>query len=156
MDIELKNTKTIDLEHFFRFQLDEKANYLAAFTSKDSSDKEAYIKKWTKLLSDKTVNLKTILIENKIVGSISKYEIDGIAEITYWIDKAFWKKGIATRALTNFLKLEIKRPISGRVAFDNVGSIRVLEKCGFIRVGTDTGFSNARNVEIVEYIYRLE
>jgi [ribosomal protein S5]-alanine N-acetyltransferase len=58
-------------------------------------------------------------------------------------------------ALKNFLKLELTRPIFGRVAFDNKGSQRVLEKCGFIKIGTDKGFANARQAEIEEYIYNL-
>lgn len=153
--IELKNTKISDLEYFFHFQMDEEANYLAAFTAKDSSDKKVYIKKWSKLLLDETVNLKTIFLKNEIVGSIAKYEIGGIAEITYWIDKKFWKRGIATTTLSQFLLLETKRPINGRVAFDNNGSIKVLEKCGFKRIRRVKGFSNARNMEIEEFIYQL-
>jgi RimJ/RimL family protein N-acetyltransferase len=49
-----------------------------------------------------------------------------------------------------------KRPIYGRAAKDNIGSIRVLEKCGFEKVGEDRGFANARGEEIAEVIMRLE
>jgi RimJ/RimL family protein N-acetyltransferase len=41
------------------------------------------------------------------------------------------------------------------VAFDNQGSQKVLEKCGFVKIGTDKGFANARQAEIEEYIYKL-
>ena len=64
-------------------------------------------------------------------------------------------QGIATTALNNFLKIELTRPIYGRVAFDNLGSQKVLEKCGFIKIGTDKGFANARQTEIEEFIYKL-
>ena len=77
-------------------------------------------------------------------------------EITYWIGKDFWGKGIATDALKQFLEIEKTRPIYGRVAFDNLGSKRVLEKCGFEQIGTDKGFANARGKEIVEFIYKLK
>ena len=77
------------------------------------------------------------------------------AEITYWIDRKFWGQGIATAALQNFLKIEKIRPIFGRVAFDNYGSQKVLEKSGFIKIGKDKGFANARQEEIEEYIYKL-
>ena len=88
-------------------------------------------------------------------GSISKFEMEGDAEITYWIDRNFWGKAIATTALKNFLTIEKTRPIFGRVAFDNIGSQKVLEKCGFVKIGTDKGFANARQTEIGEFIYRL-
>jgi RimJ/RimL family protein N-acetyltransferase len=153
--IMLRQTVIDDLEFFFRFQLDKEANNLAAFTSKDPTDKSAYLTKHTKLLSDPTINNQTIIVDNIIVGSIAKFEMEGDAEITYWIDRNFWGKGIATTALKNFLTIENTRPIFGRVAFDNFGSQRVLEKCGFKKIGKDKGFANARQTEIEEFIYKL-
>ena len=55
----------------------------------------------------------------------------------------------------DFLKNENTRPIKGRVAFDNYPSQKVIEKCGFIKIGKDQGFANARQAEIEEYIYSL-
>jgi RimJ/RimL family protein N-acetyltransferase len=155
-DILLRPTRVSDLEKLFIFQLDEEANHLAAFTSKDPTDKVAYIDKYTKLVNDPTINNQTILMDNDIVGSIAKFEIDGDAEITYWIDKKFWGKGVATAALKKLLTIEKTRPIFGRVAFDNFGSQRVLEKAGFKKVGTDKGFANARQAETEEFIYKLD
>jgi RimJ/RimL family protein N-acetyltransferase len=57
--------------------------------------------------------------------------------------------------LKEFLSVEQTRPIYGRTAFDNYGSQRVLEKCGFVKTGMDRGFANARQEEIEEYIYKL-
>jgi [ribosomal protein S5]-alanine N-acetyltransferase len=153
--LKLRPSEKSDLEFFFQFQLDEEANYLAAFTSKDPSDKEAYFEKFTKILDDPSINNQTILIGETIAGSVAKFEIEGDAEITYWIDRNFWGKGIATTALKNFLMIENTRPIFARVAFDNFGSQKVLEKCGFVKIGADKGFANARQAEIEEFIYKL-
>lgn len=155
-EIQLRPTVVADLEVLFQFQLDEEANYLAAFTSKESQNKESYLAKYTKFLNDPTINNQTIMVGNAIAGSIAKFVMEGNAEITYWIDKNFWGKGIATTALKDFLKIETARPIFGRVAFDNFGSQKVMEKCGFNRIGSDTGFANARKMEIEEFIYRLD
>lgn len=151
----LRKTIVADLEHFFIFQLDEEANHLAAFTSKDPTDKPAYLQKYTRHVNDPTINMCTIIVDNVIAGSIAKFEMEGDAGITYWIDKQFWGKGVATKALQHFLTLENARPIFGHVAFDNIGSQRVLEKCNFVKVGTDKGFANARQAEIEEFIYKL-
>ena len=153
--IKLTETEKDDLNAFFEFQLDKEANYLAAFTSKDPNDKIAYIEKYTKHLNDPTINNQTIKFNDVIVGSVAKFVMQNEAEITYWIDRKFWGQGIATTALNEFLKIEQTRPIYGRVAFDNYGSQKVLEKCGFVRVGKDKGFANARQEEIEEYIYKL-
>jgi RimJ/RimL family protein N-acetyltransferase len=154
-NITLTRTEQDDLYTFFEFQLDEEANYLAAFTAKDSNNKTAYMEKYSKFLFDPTINMLTIKVDGVIVGSIAKFVMDGDAEITYWIDKKFWGQGIATIALQELLKIEKTRPIRGRVAFDNYGSQKVLEKCGFVRVGSDKGFANARQAEIEEFIYKL-
>jgi len=154
-NITLPRTEKDDLNAFFEFQLDEEANYLAAFTAKDPNDKAAYIEKYSKFLTDPTINMRTIKVNGETAGSIAKFVMGGEAGITYWIDKKFWGQGIATTALDALLKIEQARPIYGYVAFDNYGSQKVLEKCGFVRIGQDKGFANARQAEIEEYIYKL-
>lgn len=156
LDIRLRPTEFSDLETLFQFQLDKEGGYLAAFMPKYPTDKTAYINKYTWLLNNPTVNNQTILLDNIIVGSIAKFVMDGDPEITYWIDKKFWGQGIATKALNKFLDIETTRPIFGRVAFDNFGSQKVLEKCGFQKIGSDKGFANARQTEIEEFIYKLK
>lgn len=154
LELKIRQTEISDLDILFQFQLDKEGGYLAAFMPKDPTDKSAYITKHTKLLSNPTVNNQTILVDDIIVGSIAKFVMEDDAEITYWIDRKYWGKGIATKALNDFLAIETTRPIFGRVAFDNFGSQKVLEKCGFEKVGSDKGFANARQMEIEELIYK--
>ncbi|WP_324680528.1 GNAT family N-acetyltransferase [Hymenobacter sp. GOD-10R] len=153
--VALRPTEQADLTILFHVQQDPEAMYQAAFTPKDHTDQAAYVAKFTRFLLDPTIHTHTILVGETIVGSMAKYKVAGQAEITYWLDRSCWGKGIATTALTTFLTLEKTRPIFGRVAFDNVGSQRVLEKGGFTRVGTDKGFAHARQTEVEEFIYKL-
>lgn len=155
-DIKLRPTEIADLDTLFEFQLDKEGGYLAAFMPKNHTDKSAYISKFTKLIDDPTVNNQTIVLDNVIVGSIAKFVMEGNTEITYWIGRKFWGKGIATKALQGILDIETTKPIFGRVAFDNFGSQRVLEKCGFVKIGSDKGYANARQTEIEEFIYKLD
>jgi Acetyltransferase (GNAT) domain len=84
------------------------------------------------------------------------YEDEGKPEVTYWLGKEYWGKGLATWALTEFLTHHNKtRPIYARVAKDNLGSRRVLEKCGFAIIGESRGFANARGQEIEEFLLEL-
>ncbi|UOQ53535.1 GNAT family N-acetyltransferase [Hymenobacter cellulosivorans] len=153
--VTLRPTTPADLEQLFHFQLDEEARYLAAFTPPDHTNKAAYVEKYGGFLLNPTIHMQTILVDGTIAGSISKFEIEGDAEITYWLDRAFWGRGIATAALATFLTLEVTRPLFGRVAFDNRGSQKVLKKCGFVRIGTYQGFANARQTAVAEFIYQL-
>ena len=99
--------------------------------------------------------MKTIVINDLVKGSVIRFEIEGEAEFSYWIDKKYWGQGIATAALKVFLETRHLRPLHGKVSFDNFGSQKVLEKCGPVRIGNEKGFANARNAEIEEFIYRL-
>jgi ribosomal-protein-alanine N-acetyltransferase len=87
--LKLRRTEKSDLELLFQFQLDKQGNFLAAFTPKDPTDKEAYFEKFTKHLNDPTINMQTILVDETIAGSIAKFEMEGDTEITYWIDRNF-------------------------------------------------------------------
>jgi ribosomal-protein-alanine N-acetyltransferase len=153
--ITLSETTREDLDTLFHFQLDKQANYLAAFTSKDTQTQTAYLEKYSPFLTDPTITMRTIKVNDVIVGSIAKFVLENDAELTYWIDRKWWGQGLATQALNMFLEIELSRPLFGRVAFDNYGSQKVLEKCGFVKIGTDKGFANARQTEIEEYIYQL-
>lgn len=151
----LRATEKEDFEYFFNWQLDDEACRMAAFTSKNRFDKQAYMEKYLRLFDDPTINMQTVINNDTIVGSISKFVIEGDAEITYWIDKTYWGRGFAVQALQQMLLLETIRPLFARVAYDNIGSQKVLEKCGFKKIGSDIGFANARNQEIEEFIYNL-
>jgi [ribosomal protein S5]-alanine N-acetyltransferase len=69
--------------------------------------------------------------------------------------KNFGKRVLRQKLLKNSWQIKKTRPIFGRVAFDNYGSQKVLEKCDFIKIGRDKGFANARQTEIEEFIYKL-
>ena len=144
-----------DLPIFFEQQLDPAANHMAAFTAKDPPDRDAFTAKWTRVLGDDTITIKTILFEGRVAGHIASFEQFGKPEITYWIGKEYWGKGIATKALSEFLVSLKVRPLYARAAKDNIASLRVLEKCGFTICSHDKGFANARGEEIEEFILEL-
>jgi RimJ/RimL family protein N-acetyltransferase len=156
--IELRDVVESDLSIFFEQQLDSEANRMAAFTSKNPADKAAFLAHWARILSDDTKVVRTILLDDRIVGHISSYTDQefGKPEVTYWIGKEYWGKGIATAALEKFLGITRNRPIYARVSKDNIASRRVLHKCGFKVVGEGRGFANVRGKEIEELILKLE
>ena len=156
MDLSLRPTIQSDLQVFFQNQQDEEANHMAAFTSTDPNDRQAYMDKWIPLLTNNPLSFKTIMVDDRIAGSLFTYEMEGETQISYWINKADWGKGIASKALRLFLKTYSHRPLYGRIAFDNIASRMVLEKCGFKEIGKMEYFSNARNKAIEEVVFRLD
>jgi RimJ/RimL family protein N-acetyltransferase len=156
-DFLLRDVLESDLPIFFAHQSDADARRMAAFVSRDSGDQAAFMAHWRRILADPTNVIRAIVVDGEVAGSVSSYQSEGHPEVTYWIGKEHWGKGLATRALARFLAhADPTRPIHARAAKDNVGSLRVLEKCGFTIVGEDTGFANARGGEIEELILRLQ
>ena len=153
----LRDVLSDDLPIFFEQQLNQEANTMAAFTAKDPTDQEAFMVHWHKILENDTCIIKTIIFNKQVAGSVSSYEEEGKPEVTYWLGREYWGKGIATWALKELLlHHNQKRPMYARVAKDNTGSRRVLEKCGFTIVSEGKGFANARGQEIEELLLELQ
>lgn len=152
----LRDVVADDLPIFFEQQLDPDANTMAAFTAKDPTDRAAFLAHWHKILAAATVMVRTIVVDGQVAGSVLSYEEAGHPEVSYWLGKAFWGRGLATRALAEFLaRVNPARPIYARAAKDNHASLRVLEKCGFTVIDESRGFANARGVEVDEYTLML-
>jgi RimJ/RimL family protein N-acetyltransferase len=146
-----------DLDVLFEHWTDAESNRLAAFTVADPHDRRAFDERWARLRSDPSVRARTIAVGGAVAGSISSWSNDGVREVTYWLGREHWGKGIATRALAEFLaEVETERPVQAAAAFDNVGSQRVLEKCGFALSGAGRAFANGRGVEVDEVLFRLD
>jgi RimJ/RimL family protein N-acetyltransferase len=128
---------------------------MAAFTAKDPANKDAFMAHWKRILGDESIITKTILFDGQVVGHVLIYEHFANQEVSYWIGKEYWGKGLATKALAAFLDLNQTRPLYARAVKDNIASIRVLEKCGFMITGEDKGFANARGEEVEEFILKL-
>jgi len=154
--IELKKTTQEDLETLFIFQTNSDGVWMAAFTAEDPNNKKDYMEKWSKIVENPNIKMETIRVNNTIVGSVIHFDVMDETNISYWIDQKYWGKGYATNGLKQFISLTRKRPLYARVAFDNYGSQKVLEKCGFKSIGKEKGYANARKVEIEEFVYRLE
>ncbi|MED3394933.1 GNAT family N-acetyltransferase [Bacillus wiedmannii] len=155
-NIILRNVIEDDLPIFFKHQQNCEANYMAAFTSIDPSDRDSFTSHWNEILTDKDIMKQTIIFENNVVGHISRFEQFGEPEVSYWIGKEYWGKGIATKALREFLKYITIRPLYARAAKDNAGFLKVLGKCGFAINGEDSEYSNARGEDVEKFILTLK
>ena len=146
--VELRDVLEDDLSIFFEHQLDPDSTHVAAFPSRQL---EPFLAHWTKIRAEGRGRARTIVVDGAVAGSITSFEQGGERQVGYWIGKPFWGRGVATRALAEFLVEEGTRPVYAHVAKHNVGSVRVLEKCGFVRVGEVSDTADG----VVEVIFRL-
>jgi RimJ/RimL family protein N-acetyltransferase len=132
--IQLRDVEADDLPLFFEHQRDPIAGAMVAFRSRDRA---AFDLHWAKLLADESLLKKTVIVDGEVAGNIGSWTSEDKREVGYWIDRAFWGRGVASEALAAFLRLEQTRPLYAGVAKHNLASIRVLQKCGFTVTGTE-------------------
>lgn len=151
--VSLRPVKTDDLPIFFVHQLDPEATKLAAFPSRN---REAFFTHWTNnILGNPAAVSRTILAGEQVAGNIGAWTDAASNDrfICYWIGREFWGRGIASAAVSQFLRFESTRPLNACVAKHNLGSIRVLEKAGFARVGEDAvSLPGGAGVEELSYV----
>ncbi|MEU8627458.1 GNAT family N-acetyltransferase [Streptomyces sp. NPDC048669] len=155
MDISLRPVLDGDLPLFFAWMADPESVHAAAFTAENPTDRHAFDAHWTRVLADGSVVMRTVLADGVAVGNAGVYGPPDDREVTYWIDRAHWGRGVATAALRALLGSVPERPLYARAAADNAGSRRVLEKCGFTVTGKDHGYAHARGEETDELLFTL-
>ncbi|MCX4781535.1 GNAT family N-acetyltransferase [Streptomyces sp. NBC_01264] len=153
--ISLREVLDSDLPVFWRHLSDPTAQHVAAVTRKYHYDRGQFDSHWSRIRSNPDVLMRTVLADGEVVGHAAVYGPPDGREVTYWIDRKHWGRGIATAALTALVDLVSVRPLYAHAAADNAGSIRVLEKCGFVITAHGRGFGQARGGEIDEVLLTL-
>ena len=141
----LREVREEDLDVLFEQQREPEAVAMAVFPARE---REAFDAHWRRVLANDANVVRVIEIDGEVAGNIGSWEQDGQQLVGYWLGRKFWGRGLATAALGEFVDELGVRPLHAWVAASNVGSIRVLEKCGFVHVG-----SHITDVE--EFLFEL-
>jgi RimJ/RimL family protein N-acetyltransferase len=130
--VTIRPVEDADLPILYEHQADPIANAMAVVPAKDRPAFDAH---WAKIRANETGLARTIVVDGTVVGMILSW-LDGEGRwVGYWIGRESWGRGYATRGLTLLVDEIADRPILASIADSNIGSRRVLEKCGFVRVG---------------------
>jgi RimJ/RimL family protein N-acetyltransferase len=144
-EVRLRDVVEADLETFFEHQREPEAVRMAAFAARDRA---AFSAHWARILADDSAIRQAVLVDGRVAGNVLCWESGGERLVGYWIGREFWGAGVATAALRAFVGLVRERPLRAHVATSNVGSVRVLEKCGFVAVDRVT-------TDVEEIVYEL-
>lgn len=134
-DVLLRDLVEADLEVLYEQQREEEAVRRAQFPARD---REPFMTHWrTKVLADPANHVQIVVAGGEVAGSFMAWWRDDRRFIGYWLGQRFWGRGIGTAALRQFLRREQNRPLYADPFIGNTASVRLLERCGFRRVGTD-------------------
>jgi len=63
-----------------------------------------------KVRSSPDITMRAITCDGQLVGSVAAFVLGGETGVTYWVDRAAWGRGIASRALELLMDLVPTRP----------------------------------------------
>lgn len=127
-----------DLPYLHLIGSDAASNELAG-TKPRSYD--VFMARWKEVLRDPAITSRVILAgeagREGMVGSISVFKQEADDAIGYWIDRAHWRRGIASRAVGLMLNEVRTRPLYATAAANNAASLRILSSHGFREVSRE-------------------
>ena len=151
--VRLRSVEDSDIGVFFDHQADPQAVEMAAFPARDWDRFSAH---WARLRADDALLVRTIEADGVVAGNIGSWPDDGQQLLGYWIGREWWGRGVATRALALLVGELSTRPLYAHVAAHNVGSIRVLEKCGFRRDRRQEARTPVPDDGVEEHVFVLD
>jgi RimJ/RimL family protein N-acetyltransferase len=151
-EVRLRPVEDDDLEVLFAHESDPVAAEMAAFPSRE---RERFMAHWARLRADDTLVTRAIEVDGVVAGNIGSWPDDGRQHLGYWVGREWWGRGVATRALALMLDEVPVRPLHAHVAAHNLGSIRVVEKCGFVRDHAQEAAEPPSDDGVVELSYVL-
>jgi RimJ/RimL family protein N-acetyltransferase len=142
--VTLRPITLADIPALYENQCDPVANEMAMVNPRT---REAFDEVWNRIISSPPNRLvaRVIDADGEMVGTINCFQrppspeeaglrgitVEELDYVGYWLARAHWNRGIATRALTALLQEVGRRPLYARAARSNTASLRVLEHCGF-------------------------
>jgi RimJ/RimL family protein N-acetyltransferase len=130
----LRDVVEADLEVFLEQEHDPEAVRRSRFPARE---REAFMRHWrTRILGDPTVLVQAVMVGGELAGNLVAWWEEDRRFIGYWLGRAFWGRGIGSRALELFLQKERTRPLYADPFHANIASVRLLERHGFQREGT--------------------
>jgi RimJ/RimL family protein N-acetyltransferase len=154
MELVLRDTVDDDFAELFALHRDAASSHMAAFRTADA-DAGALAMRWKAGVASGDVTQKVIVADGVVAGYVASFLRDGKPQVAYWIRRSQWGRGLATFALAGLLREVTTRPLYASAVADNVASLRVLAKNGFVATHTEKAFATARGVEVDEVSLEL-
>jgi RimJ/RimL family protein N-acetyltransferase len=135
-DVSLRDVVEDDLLVLHAYEQDAEAVRRSRFTPRP---KDAFLTHWReRVLPDPDCLTQTVTVGGEVAGNVGSWTADdGRRFVGYWLGRAYWGRGVGTRALGLFLELDPVRPLYADPHSGNAASVALLERHGFERLSLD-------------------
>ena len=101
-----------------------------------------------------------ILLQDIVIGYVEAVPLHDQWEVGYHIGNKYTNNGYASESLSHFIPFIMKhmniKELTGVCIKENVASIRVLEKCGFVKYYEGNAKYLHKETIVCKYIYKKE
>lgn len=153
--IELRDLEDDDLDAIFDMMRDPDAVALAAFTAADPDDRAAFDGWIARERTTEGVVYGIVTERGGFAGTAAIFSVDGDREVSVWLARHAWGRGVASEALRLIVSREGERPLYARTAAHNGAAIAVLERNGFTEVSRNTVFAPGLGRDVEELVFTL-
>lgn len=153
--IELRDLDDDDLDAVFEMMRDPEGIAMAAFTAEDPDDRDAFDEWMSRQRGDADVLYQVVTENGGFAGTAAVFTVDGDREVSFWIARHAWNRGVATAALRLLVSREPVRPLFARAAAHNVASIAVFRHAGFTEVSRNVAYAPGLGREVEEIVFAL-
>ncbi|MBD7958448.1 GNAT family N-acetyltransferase [Microbacterium sp. Sa4CUA7] len=153
--VELRPLDDDDLDAVFEMMRDRDAVAKEAFTADDPDDRAAFDTWIARERAADDVTLHVVTEDGGFAGTAAAFTVGEDREVSFWIARHAWGRGVATEALRLLVSREPIRPLFARVAAHNNAAIAVLQRNGFAEIARDSAYAPGVDREVEELIYAL-
>lgn len=153
--IDLRPLEDDDVDAVFEMMRDREAVEMAAFVAEDPDDRAAFDAWLSRQRASADVTVLTVTEDGGFAGTAATFWVGEDREVSFWIARHAWGRGVATEALRLLVAREPIRPLYGRVAEHNAGSIAVFRRNGFTEVSRNTAFAPGVGRDVTELVFVL-
>jgi RimJ/RimL family protein N-acetyltransferase len=153
--IELRDIHDDDHDAVFEMMRDPAAVAMAAFTADDPDDRAAFDAWLARNLSDPRAATHVVTENGGFAGIAATFSVGDDRELTYWIARHAWGRGVGGAALALLVAGEPERPLFARAASHNTASVAMLRRAGFTEVSRGEGYAPGVGRDVEEIVFAL-
>ncbi len=153
--VDLRAVEDDDLDAIFEMMRDRDAAKMVAFGAEDPDDRDAFDEWMSRRRASDEVDLLVVTEDGGFAGTAASFAVGADREVSFWVARHAWGRGVATEALRLLVAREPERPLFGRVAAHNAGAIAVFERNGFTELSRAPMHAPALGREVDEIVYVL-
>lgn len=153
--IELRDVDDDDLDAIFDMMRDRDSIAMAAFTAEDPDDRHGFDAWIARERAAPDVSYSVVTENGGFAGTAAAFTVDGEREVSVWLARHAWGRGVATDALHVLVSRQPERPLYARAAAHDVGWIAVLTRAGFTEVSRSKVFAPGLGADVEEIVFAL-